>query len=283
MPDAADEAQKTEAAPPAETKTAETKTAIFTPQEGTDDQTGETPPPEDRGADTQGKDIPEWIAERFRKHENPVVEQARAYAEADKRLKEKTSEIEGRVRDEVRAEVEAEILGVVPENNAYTYPEGVNAPDEAVDTRFKEWAAEHKLSQEGFEKLVQLYGEVTAIPDPEAEIARLGENGAERLARLNARLSRSVPKDLHPVLERMMTTAEAVSVMEQIVMGATQQTAPGGSAAPKPVSIEDLRKEHRGLREDPNWGKRNDKGRELNKRSSELADRIAKLVQRQQA
>lgn len=214
---------------------------------------GETPPPD--GETPPAWEGPDWVAEKFRGSENPIEAQAQAYSEAVRKLSTKTEDLRKGIEEEltvslaekIKAEIAAE-RGAPEDAAAYAYPEGYEAPAEAVDTAFREWAHKHGLSQEAFDEAVAIYGS-TQI-DFEAERAKLGDDIDTRVAAMNAWGSRTIPPEMHATAQRLMQTAEGFELFEHLMLaGRDAGYSPPGGEPSRPMTREQIRD----MQNDPRW------------------------------
>ena len=127
-------------------------------------QGGETAAPSNIEVTTER---PDWLLEKF----NSPNDQAKAYNELYGAYSKKTEDI----REEIKAESMAsygESVGVPETAGDYAYPEGFEAPDEVVDTAFRDWAKENNVGANAFESLVKdVYGKTQANFDAEYELS----------------------------------------------------------------------------------------------------------------
>ena len=196
-----------------------------------------------KGDESSSKwDGPDFIAEKFRGAENPLEAQAKSYHEAIKRLSTKTDALKEEIREETMEEVKAELLkerGAVESPESFEYPEGWEAPAEAVDAEFRSWAHEAGLSQDQFSKLVEMYGQT--LPDLAAEKEKLGGNADQRLGLINAWATSNIPKALHEAVADVMTTAEGCELLEHLMQrGGENNFLPGEGDPPSRQTKADL-------------------------------------------
>lgn len=94
--------------------------------------------------------------------------------------------------------------------------------DPLIETA-KEFAKELNMNQEGFSKLLNLYGmtelaKATAEQEAiAADIASLGENADRRLNNLEQWASKNLPEDLQEGFKDLAVSADAVKALEQVV------------------------------------------------------------------
>lgn len=261
-----------------------TDTSMFTPSdgegegdvEGVSTESTQNPDP----SPGEPPELPDWVSEKYRSAPNPIEEQAKAYAEAQRRLATKTEDLRAEVRDEISAEIRAEMQAKVPEDGAYEYPEGWQPPEiEGLDERFKTWAKENGISQEGFNQLVEMYGEAMAVPDLDAEKAKLGANADERIAAINARGSRAIPKEMHGIAMKVMATAEGVMLVEHLLgLGTQVRPASTQSESVPPQSLEEMRTELRKLMASPSISQNTAEGRKTKAAADALSAQIAAAI-----
>ena len=175
---------------------------------------GANPPAPNQSGTPEGQsERPEWLLPKYQNE----TEQAKAYRELYGKFSTKTEALRGEVKAEVEAALRAERQA--PEQpDAYTYPEGFQAPGEAVDKSLREWAHKNGVSNEAFASLVKdVHGQTVA--NHEAEKAKLGERAEARTQALNNWISKNVDPKHFPTLERVLVTAEAVELFEHLVDG----------------------------------------------------------------
>jgi len=204
-----------------------------------------TPPAED----PKSWEGPDWVSEKYRSAENPIEAQAQAYSEAMKKLATKTEDLRGEIeteaRDKLTEEIKAEIAkerGAPETPDLYEYPEGWEAPVEAVDKSFRDWAKKHELSQEAFNEAVALYGETQV--DFEAERQSLGPNADARIAAMNNWGSKNIPAEMHAAAMKVMQTAEGFELVEHFMTaGRDAGYSPPGGQPSQPLTREAIRAE----------------------------------------
>lgn len=144
-------------------------------------------------------DRPEWFkADKYK----TVAEQAKAYAEAERRLGGFTG---------------------APEQYEVNLPEGVEGEfdmDHPVLQRFMETAKEANMSQATFEQLLGTFVEYEASAagvDMETQKKALGPRADQRLADVRDFLSRNLEENQFAALKGSLVTAEAVEAVESLI------------------------------------------------------------------
>jgi len=206
-------------------------------------------------------DGPDFIAEKFRSHENPLEAQARSYAEAQKALARKTDDLRAELTEQLRPELETsirnELRGQAPEApDAYAYPEGVEPPAiDGLDAGFREWAHKKGLDQESFNELVGLYNRT--LPDPEVERGKLGDSADEIISRVSRIGTKAIPKDLHDAAMKLATTAEGVRLLDHLLSSGQNRASPPipGAQSASPATAESIQQRMMQIRSQPNWTK----------------------------
>lgn len=216
----------------------------------TDTSAGD-PPPSDSNPPPSGDARPEWLPERYQTPEDF----ARGYEEMRAKFHTKTDLLREEIRKELTDDVTqnyAKLAGVPETPDAYAYPEGWNAPGEDIDGAAREWAKKHNVSEAGFKELITEVWAKT-MPDPQAELAKLGPDPEDRIATLNNWLAKTFPESQYKALERIMTTADGVMFLE----GIATRLSSGGFAPPVdsqgkrvPLTREGIRT----LQADPRFG-----------------------------
>ena len=139
-------------------------------------------------------ETPEWYkADKYQS----VAEQAKAYTELEKKF----GGFKGAPKD------------------GYTAPEGVEQ-DDALLAELTEFAKDTNMSDEAYGRAWELLTaqeqaveEVTA----EQEMAKLGDNAAQRLKTVEGFLKNNLDADTYTEVQDLVTTAESVKLIEAIV------------------------------------------------------------------
>ena len=204
------------------------------------------------GQPTRDPALPEWISDKYRSAPNPVEAQAKAYAEAQKALSTKTEELKATVRQEVLAEA-----GIPEGPDGYELPDDF-AKDHPLAGPILDEMHKAGLGQKQVEAVLDMYRRATSV-DVEAEKAKLGDDADQRLAQVNAWLSRAAPRDMDKAIGSIMRTAEGVQLMEKL-MGAALNGNPlpngDGVETSEAASREGLRSmmmDPRYAQRDPAW------------------------------
>jgi hypothetical protein len=166
-------------------------------------------------APASAPDRPTWLPEKFKSPEDL----ARSYSELEKTF--------GRKEEELRAKFEQERLARRPEKpDAYKLPDVSGVADDAPLTQWwRNFAHETGLSQEQFEKAVAAYTETVqaALPKPEQELAKLGENAPARTQAVGLWASKTFDAEEMDAIKRACTTAAGVRAMERVMALANNQ------------------------------------------------------------
>lgn len=139
-------------------------------------------------------ETPEWYkADKYQS----VAEQAKAYTELEKKF----GGFKGAPKD------------------GYSIPEGVEQ-DDALLAELTEFAKDTNMSEEAYGRAWELLTaqeqaveEVTA----EQEMAKLGDNAAQRLKNVEGFLKNNLDSDTYTQVQDLVTTAESVQLIEAIV------------------------------------------------------------------
>lgn len=187
--------------------------------------------------------IPEkfWIADKSQ----PNVEAlGRSYGELERKFSTRNDDL----LKEHRPKIEAEVRGAIFANRPakaeeyknefpadYKLPEGIEFgfdDKSPLMAEFKKLAHERGFSQGEFSKALQLYSQdaLGRLPDPAAEMKKLGENGKERAEAVKVWAEKHLGKDSPEMtaLWNHATTGEAVVALEKLMKVAGQ----GGGTAP---------------------------------------------------
>jgi hypothetical protein len=208
-------------------------------QGGNDDKGGQ------QQQQQQQSQRPEWLLEKFKTPED----QAKAYSEMYGQFSKKTEDL----RKEVLADAIKEYgktVGVPEKPDAYAYPEGFQAPGEAVDKALRDWAHKNNVGADAFQALVKDVHGLT-VANADAELKKLGDNAQDRIKEVNGWVTQNIPKEHFGVVSKIMTTAEGVAFMEAIAADfADSGFAPdGGQQQSKVLTRDEIRK----MQEDPRW------------------------------
>jgi hypothetical protein len=215
-------------------------------------ETGGTPPAETGGTPER----PEYVPEKFWNAETGEIRMEdafKSYAEI---------ETNGRIRrDKLRAEVAAEIEldrmasrpddvnGYelkVPDAIAEHFEEGMEFQFDESDPLlgfWKETAFELGMDQEGFEKGVSAYiqAQLSAMPDLEAEIGKLGENGKDRIEHVENWAKTALSNDAYEAIRNFAVTAENITALEEVMRLANEPAfMPPGGDVPDALNLATL-------------------------------------------
>lgn len=208
---------------------------------------GDAPPANEGQPPAEGGDNrPDWLLPKYKS----VEDQAKAYNDMFRNFSKKTEDL----RKDVLADAVKEYgktVGVPDDPQDYAYPEGWTPPDEEVDATLRQWAKDHNISPEGFQKLI---GEVWAKtqPDPVAEMALLGDQAQERISSVNRWLTKNLDEKHYGTLQRLMTTAGGVELIESLMelTGEAGFSPDAGRAAGPTLTREAIRT----MQADPKFG-----------------------------
>lgn len=187
------------------------KSTMFDPSKVADADAAEPTPSPESEAQPEG-DRPDWLMDKYKS----VEDQAKAYKELFSRFSKKTDDLKADVLQEA-IEKYGETVGVPEDIDGYEYPENVSAPPEEMDQAFRTWAKENNVSPDGFKQLAEMYALSQA--NPADEFAKLGseEEANALLDRVNRFANKQFSADDHPVLERIMQTADGVRFVERLM------------------------------------------------------------------
>ena len=182
------------------------------------------------GVQGQG-DKPEWF--KADKYAN-ITEQAKAY-----------TELEGRFGSFTGAPEKYEInLSEQIKEGGFEFDETAPIMEEAM-----KFAQESNMSQEGFDKMMELYA-MAQMAESEAmesykaeEIKSLGANAESRINNLNDWAARNLTQEMVDGFQEMATSANAVKTLEKLV--AMTRSAPiNDNDAPEPggVTVDEIKK-----------------------------------------
>ena len=238
-------------------------------------QPAETPESEDTSRD-DGK--PEFLEPQFWDTETGKVRleaMAKALSDTQTSLRNKEDDIRAKIENELKegrpdkpewykvGELELKL----PDGADFSVPE-----DDKLVSRFREFAYDAGLTNDQFNKAVQLYAEtiVEDIPDTAKEMEALGENAKTRIEALVSRANKVLAEDEFESFKRMAMTAKDVMVLEKLML--PSQAGPRDFDYTEPTSIT-LEAELDKIMASPEY-MRGDQ--HANQRALELSQRLAK-------
>jgi hypothetical protein len=175
-------------------------------------------------------ETPEWFkSDKYK----TVAEQAKAYKELESKLGAFTGAPEEYTAVELTEHLTAAGIEIDPED--------------PLLAKAGEYAKELNMSQEGYSKLINLYGETLAA-EQEAieqlkaeEIKALGQNAENRLNNLKAWGSANLDSELFESFQELAVSANAVKTLERLVAMTRNAPISPAEASPKPgLSSEEL-------------------------------------------
>lgn len=191
---------------------------------------------------------PEWVDGRFYDPEKKAIrvpDLAKSWSEANQKIMAKTEDLKSVVEREfnenrlkARPETPDKYVAKLPE--AFKLPDGrTYTPDEKnpMMSWWRKTAHDNGLSQEQFEEGIATYmqGVDYGLPDLEAEMKQLGENGQRRIDTLVTFLKANVGEKHLKALAPMATSAAAIEAMEAIMTLSAAR--PMGDGNRQPVTI----------------------------------------------
>lgn len=194
-------------------------------------------------------DRPDWLLSKFKTAED----QAKGYKELQAKLHTKTDLLRQEVLQEAVAEY-GKTVGVPEDASEYEYPEGVTPPGEEVDSTLREWAKEHNVSPDGFQKLISdVYAKT--LTDAKAEFAKLGteEEATARIDAVNKWANKNFTEDDHGTLTKIMQTADGVGFLERM-MNKGRQSGVFTNDGQGPATPALTRESIRNMQADPKFG-----------------------------
>ena len=78
------------------------------------------------------------------------------------------------------------------------------------------------------------------MPDPQAELQKLGENAGERIAQMNAWGSKHIPVELQDAAAQIMQTAEGFELVEHLMNLSASSVSPDGLSPASPLTKESI-------------------------------------------
>lgn len=172
---------------------------------------------------------PDFIEEKFWDGKAGTV-RVEELAKSYKEIQAKQSLRNDDMRKAVRADMDKELFGrrpaaadkYVAQAPKGLLPEGATFQADVNNPLFKWWgetAFAHGLSQEDYEKGIGVYIESLGygLPDPAAEMKKLGDNAQERVTRAQAWSKANLTESSYKLLEHLATTAAGVQLVEEMV------------------------------------------------------------------
>ena len=186
---------------------------------------------------------PEYLPEKFwdaDKGETRLQTFSESYTNLEQKLHSKM--------EDLREEVKAEGLANRPENaDDYTLPELEGVEFQTDDPLLSFWRNQAHgmgLDNEGFQAGIKSYMETmqASAPDPNAELAKLGEDGKTRIEAINAWADSKLSENTRNALNSLATTADGVLAIEEMmsVSQSSANTVDGGQSAPVGETLEEL-------------------------------------------
>lgn len=157
-----------------------------------------------------GGDRPEWLKSKYK----TVEDQAKGYNDLYASYSKKTDDLRKEIFEDAVKEY-GKTIGVPEDIAEYAYPEGFDAPAEEVDGALRNWAQKNNINGEAFNDLVADVWAMT-VPNPAAELERLGENAEARLEAVNNWHSKNL-EGHDEALRGLMTTAAGIELLEAIM------------------------------------------------------------------
>jgi len=229
----------------------------------------------DLSSQSQKAELPDWVQDKFKRTENPIEEQARAYDAAQRKLMSKTEDLRKEVRTELEAEF-AKMVGAPEDASQYTLPDGLAANEDHLNA-FREKSKELGLSPHQFAGIASLYNEIAGQGhvDIDAETQKLGPNAQKRIDSLSAWGAKHIPEQYHAAAERAMQTAEGFEMFEHIMNTMMKSgmlpDEEGGSEGGEGYSTDGLRK----LQRDPRYADPKQREPDFVKKVEEYALKLA--------
>lgn len=130
-----------------------------------------------------------------------------------------------------------------PDEYTLNMPEGIDGEFDSDDPLLKagiEFAKESNMSQDAFDKMVSMWMQNSAAMETQerdAEIQSLGKNSAQRIQAVTNFLQNNLEADAYGKIEKLMTSAESVQIVEMLVNATAPKTPPiDGGANPESVT-----------------------------------------------
>lgn len=208
---------------------------------------------------------PEWLPEKFYDAEKKlarVTDLAKAFGEAEKKVFTRTDDLRRQLEREIE---ENRVKGRPEKPDGYQMklPDGFKIegldfqPDEAnpMVQWWRNTAHSLGLKQEQFEEGVKAYVESLAhdAPDIEAEMKALGDNGPQRLAKLEQYLSTTIGQDAWAALKPLATSAPIILALEKLADAKMLGTSPPQGGKPADTGDTRTREDLRVMMADPRY------------------------------
>mgnify|MGYP003133123636 CR=1 FL=1 len=197
------------------------------------------PTADDAPAETTPSDRPDWLLDKF----NSPEDQAKGYSELYKSYSKKTDDLREEIKTEV-SENYAKEMGVPKDIDGYEYPEGWEAPSEALDNTLRTWAKENNIGGDAFQSLIKdVYSQTQT--NFEEEKGKLGEKAEGRIEAVNKWITKNIDEQHFSTIRKVMSDAAGVEFFESMIKStASSGFAPddvGSSPTSKPLTRESIR------------------------------------------
>ena len=211
-------------------------------------------PPVAAEGDSQPDEVgrPDWLPEKFWSSGNgPQYEElAKSYNELEQWRMKSRDEALAHFKDEIIEETKNGIPEGVPDSvDGYEFkfdqgilPQGLDF-DPSTDDPMLEWWRKHcydnRLPQESFESGINAFlkADIETIPDFDAEISKLGDNGSERFGNVLKWLQRNTSEKTVSTINKQKMSADLIEALEEIQSKSTTRVPQQMTGAPEPAGL----------------------------------------------
>jgi hypothetical protein len=191
----------------------------------------ETPAPEAQPDTTDDAGRPDWLPEKFWSTGNgPQYEElAKSYSELEQWRMKSREDAMTHFKDEIIAETKGEIPEGVPTAvdgyeinfDREILPEGLDFDPDVSDPLLDWWrnhCFENQLPQNAFESGINAFlkSDMETIPDYDAEISKLGENGTDRFGNVMRWLNANASEKTVKTINGQKMSADLIEALEDI-------------------------------------------------------------------
>lgn len=197
---------------------------------------------------------PDYLPEKFWDAEAGaprIEEMARSYAELESAFGRRKEDLTKEIREVVASE-RPEGVPAKAEEYVVKLPDDFEVPagweynisdDDPMVGWLRETAFASKWTQEQVNDAVRLYAaqQVANIPNLDIERQRLGENSKDRIERVDLWASKHLSENAYNTLSAMSNTANAITLMEEIMALTQTQRLGGDEVQGSSVDMEEIR------------------------------------------
>ena len=181
---------------------------------------------------------PEYVQDKFwnKDSSNVNIESlSSSYNSLEKKLGQRTEDLS----KQIRTDIETESLKNAPTEYKLNIPDISPEIDLKItkDLPIVQWwdktAKDVKLSQDQYDAGVKAFVDnaVNSLPNPQVEIQKLGDSGKARLEATDLWSKKYLSQDAYNAISKVVTTAEGVKAMEEVMKLQKDTTMPSSQTA----------------------------------------------------